>query len=530
MPYTSWQDVKPQDGKQRLAFSLIGKVDFMLAGGSRGGGKSELLTMVPLVYAADPFFRGIFFRRQYDELMGANGLWQKAEGMYPLFDATPGISAKTWKFPSGAKQQFSHMFYEQDKESHRGKGYSFIGFDEIDHFSKEQVTFLMTCLRSEASMDSFMIGTLNPNPDSWCLPLVEWYLDDSGKPRDDRCGAIRWFIVHDGDFVFGDSEEYFQENYPESLWIDIPGEDDKLYVPPKRFTYVFFNVFDNPALIKSNPRYVSELQNLPDHERESQLWGNWYSRPRSESLWQRQWVRGENGERVKKRKDVPESTVKVRGVDKAHSIPTDKNPYPDYTALSPRIEKDRDGLYYLFGDYHNDVIDIKYKPNDAPVHGRFRKQAGERDALIIKQAKFDPQDCSVVLTKDTGAGSSDHIYTLAKMTEERIKVIEDKTFSNTPGKKLKDFLPFANACQQGLVFIVECSFEASTLKEIYKELERFDGERSTGTKKDDWCDSIAMAFNAVQTKRAVPIVPRNQSHQETAIKDLMVDYSRITNL
>lgn len=529
MPYKSWEDVKPQKGKQEFAFSLMGNVDFMIMGGARGGGKSELLTMIPLMFADDSYFRGIFFRRQYDEIMGANGLWQKAEGMYPLFDGKANISNKVWKFPSGARQEFRHMFTEADKESHRGKGYSLVGFDEIDAFSKEQVTFLMTCLRSEANMNSFMIGTLNPSPDSWCLPLVEWYLDETGKPREDRCGVIRWFIVHDGDFLFGPSEEYFKENYPEAVWIDIPDEDNpgefkKLYVPPKRFTYVFFNVFDNPELMRLNPRYVSELMNLPEHERDSQLWGNWFSRPKTESLWQRDWVRGVNGERVRTRNSVPANTIKLRGVDKAHSSPSDTNKYPDYTAFSPRIEKDRDGFYYLFGDYHPDIIDNKLKPNDEPVLGRFRKQAGERDALIIKQAKFDPPDCKVVLSKDTGAGSADHLYTLAKLTEEGVSVVEDKTTSNVAGKKLKDFLPFANACMQGLVYIVEESFEPRSLLAIYKELERFDGERSTSAKKDDWCDAIAMTFNALLSTRHIPIVVRNQTHQDTLSKEILDGY------
>ena len=116
--------------------------------------------MIPCVYANDKYYRGIFFRRKYDEIMGANGLWQKGEGMYPLFDAKSNISNKVWKFPTGAKQEFRHMYTEDEKESHRGKGYSFIGFDEIDQFSQAQVTFLMTCLRSEANMNSFMVGTL----------------------------------------------------------------------------------------------------------------------------------------------------------------------------------------------------------------------------------------------------------------------------------------------------------------------------------------------------------------------------------
>lgn len=525
MAYKSIADVRPQEGKQTLAYSMMvnGKVDFIILGGARFGGKSEILSMVPLAFSDDQSFRGIFFRRQYDEIMGANGLWQKAQNQYTLFNGSPRVSNAKWVFPSGAEQEYRHMYQESDKESHRGKGYSLIGFDEIDQFSKDQVTFLMTCLRSEAEMDSFCVGTVNPNPNSWVLPLIEWYLDETGKPREDRCGAIRYFIVYDNDFIFGDSEEYFKEEYPDALWVTMPN-GEKIYTPPKRFSYVFFNIFDNPLGIRSNPRYLSELNNLPDHERDSQLYGNWYSKPKSESLWSRDWIRGNRGERVITRDKVPLDTIKMRGVDKAHSIPSDVYKYPDYTAFSPRIEKDTKGFYYLFGDYHPSIIDKMYKPSDKPVHGRFRKLAGERDTLIATQAKFDGRDTKVVLTRDKGAGSGDHMYTLALLTQEKIKVCEDKSASNVAGKKLKDFLPFANACQQGLVFIVEDSFSNETLSAYYKELEDFNGERSTSMRKDDFVDATAMTFNAIQSARNHKVVERNQKKSTTLANNVLNEY------
>lgn len=520
MPYYKYTDVKPQDGKQSQAFKLIGKVDFLLLGGSRGGGKSELLTMIPPMFADDPYYRGIFFRRKYSEIMGANSLWQKAEGMYPLFNAKANISNKTWQFPSGSRQEFAHMYTEGESESHRGKGYSMAGFDEIDAFSKEQVSFLMTCLRSEADMNSFIVGTLNPSPHSWCLPLVEWYLDEKGYPREDRWGAIRYFIVSDGEFVFGDSEEYFKENYPHALWVDMP-DGEKLYVPPKTFAFCFFTVFSNPALLAANPRYVAELNNLPDHDRDSQLYGCWYSLPRAECLWQRQWVRGEEGELVVKGRDIPEGCIQMRGLDKAHSVPTDTNRNPDYTAFSPKISKSKEGIYYLSGDYHPDIRDPVDKHGNKQQLGRFRKLAGDRDSLIAKQAEYDGQECSVVLTKDSGAGKGDHMYTLAKLIEKRIKVVEDATSSTQAGKKVKDFLPFANACQLGLVRIAEDTFEPDSLKEWYKELEKFDGERSTRTKKDDWADATAMTFNAISPAKVHRIIPRNQIPSTSLSKELV---------
>ncbi len=361
------------------------------------------------------------------------------------------------------------------------------------------------------------MGIVNPSPDSWCLPLVEYYLTDDGLPDPDKCGDIRWFIIKDNEFIFGTSEEWFQENHPDSLWITVPNQEEKMYVRPKKFTYIFFNIFDNPLGLQANPVYLSELNNLPDHERDTQLWGNWYSAPRGTSIWRREWVRGENGERVKTYKDIPEGVHWYRGHDKGYSEPSEVHKYPDFTAASPKIGKDREGHYWVVGDYHPEFFDVDQTevPERNRVYGKFRKLAGERDTLIIKQAEFDGDDTSVVLTKDTGGAASDHAFTKSRLVERSIKVIEDKSAKNTPGKKIKDFQPFCNACMIGLVYIVEDSFNPATLNAWYKELELFTGEPSTSTRKDDWVDSSAMTFAAAATGRVFRSINRNQKRNNT---------------
>jgi len=523
MSYESWEDVKPQEGKQQLAIDLAGEVDFMLLGGARFGGKSELLSMIPLKFSDDPKFRGIFFRRQYDEIMGANSLWEKAENMYTFFGAVPKLSAKSWRFHSGALQFYRHMHVESDKESHRGKGYSLIGFDEIDQFSKEQVTFLMTCLRSEAKMNSFCVGTLNPNPDSWCLPLIKFYLNDEGFPDEKKIGVIRHFIVKDGDFVFGDSEQYFIDNYYDSVYITVPNRKDKLYVRPKTFTYLFFNIFDNPLGLESNPVYLSELNNLPDHERNTQLWGNWYARPKGQSLWSRQWVTGEKGERVKTISQIPDNVKWFRGIDKGYSEPSDNYKYPDYTAFSPKVGKDTSGAYWLVGDFHKDIIDVdQFKlEEDQRIYGKFRKLSGERDNLIIKQGLFDGEGTTVVLSKDSGGAGADHMYTMSRLIENRISVHEDTTPKNTPQKKLRDFQPFCNACYVGIVNIVEETFSPATLKAFYQQLELFDPSiGSNSSRKDDWVDATSMAFAAATTAKVHTVQKLTQIDSPTIKKGL----------
>lgn len=263
---------------------------------------------------------------------------------------------------------------------------------------------------------------------------------------------------------------------------------------------------------------------------------NWYAAPKSMTRWTRDWVRGENGERVLTRDQLPSNLTWCRGVDKAHTEPHAGNRYPDYTALSPRIGKDSDGLYYLVGEYLQEIIDPPTSVNDKPVIGRFRKGPGPRDSLIIKQAKADNEavdKCTFVFAKESGAGKSDATYTKAKFTEEKLPYEEGSSPGNTPDKKIKDFSPFANACQQGLVYIVEESFHPATLRAIYLELEIFNGERSTSARHDDWADSIALGFNyLVSAKRpySTPGVRESSLNNNNTLageiinKDLIKDF------
>jgi len=482
--------VTPQKGKQELACNI--DVDFMIYGGARGSGKSYLLNMLPLKFIEDPYFNGIFFRRQYGELTGAGGLWQTANEMYPQFGAKANISNLRYTFPSNADLRFSHMYTENDKESHRGLQYSFIGFDEINQFSKEQVTFLMTCLRSKANMNSFCVGTVNPDPDSWVLDIIEWYLDDEGFPVEEKCGTVRYFVVIGGDFVFGDSEDYFKENYPDSVYVTNPITKEKDYIPPKTFTFINGNVFDNPALIELNPRYVSELQNLPDHERDRQLWGNWYARPTGANYFQRNWLIEVD--------TFPSEAKCCRAWDKAATQPNENNRWPDYTAASPKFYM-KDGYYYIVWDTEASIVDPQ--DNDKDVRGRFRLRSGDRDLKILRQSHHDGLECHVVFPVDVGAaGKIEFEHSAKQLTREGFVVKKDPMPTNK--SKIVRFQPFASACQNGLVRIVRSSFPNDATYEAYmKEMEAFDGEPSTVSRKDDWPDATASAFNYISRMKQI---------------------------
>lgn len=75
----------------------------------------------------------------------------------------------------------------------------------------------------------------------------------------------------------------------------------------------------------------------------------------------------------------------------------------------------------------------------------------------------------------------------------------DPTPSNK--SKLTRFQPFATATENGYVYVVVDTFDKKTLEHIYKQLESFNGERSTNTRKDEFPDLYASGFNYLMKAR-----------------------------
>lgn len=363
-----------------------------------------------------------------------------------------------------------------------------------------------------------MVISCNPDPDHKICDLIkDYYLDEEGYPIEERAGHVRYYVRQDGEFYFASSKEELGEMF------EIP--EDKWASRILSFTFIPMTIKDNPICQRENPEYEAFLQGLEPVEKARLYYGNWFARPKGSNYFAREWIRGKNGERVKGLDEIPANCVAMRGVDKAHTVISEKNKSPDYTAMSPLILKDRDGFYYLLGNYHPSFVDTPHKPSEKVFLGRVRRLPGERDNLLAMQMKLDKQNAEsygyqepkVVLAKDSGAGTGDFLSTVARMAEEGVKVEKDQTISNMEGKKLKDFLNFTSAAENGLVFIVEDSFDPKSLEAYWKELEVFDGESaSTSARHDDWVDATSMAFNAIcRSKRPYQTLVRNQRVVDT---------------
>ena len=479
----------PQKGKQELAMNTT--PDVMIYGGAAGSGKSRLLLTKAGYYALnDPYFEGVMFRRNTGPLKAAGGLFTEAKKLYGIFKPRIREIGMEIDFikTGGGNLKFTHLEHENDAEgNHQGLQYSFIGFDELTHFTVTQFLYLVGRLRSESDVDSFVLGTTNPDPDSWVLGWVEWYLDPEGFPDPDKCGKIRHFVIVDEQPVFRDTEEELVEEYPDLCYIEDPDSGEIHYVPPMTFCFIGGTIFDNPALIKANPKYLSALKAQTKVNRERLLDGNWYARPEGSNYV----TRG----MLKKVDKVPHTAKRVRAWDKAAVEPSDINRYPDFTS-SIGVAKDTDGMFYLFGGWQEDQHDDK-----SEVYGKFRKRIGVRDQLIRDQALCDGTDIEVILPQDPGAaGVSEYLESAKGLSAIGVVCKSDPMPSNK--SKVTKFSPFASACENGLVCIVESTFEnKATLDAYLKELESFDGERSTGTKKDDWPDCTATGFNYLAKKK-----------------------------
>lgn len=523
MSYKCREDVRPQEGLQAQVFETIysQKADFILLTGGRSSGKTELITMADLLFADDENFRSVKFRRTYKQLTRAGGLWQKANSQYKYFGAVPNKSDLKYTFPSGAEVAFSYCDTMNDAESWRGSELSLIAFDEINHHEFEQISMLQTCLRSQADMSSMMLGTCNPDEQSWVyqLFLKGYYIDEeTGFPIQERNGDIRYYIIDPVTEkpVFSNSLDFFEEHYKDIIRPVNPVTGEELYVEPKRFCFFSLCIWDNPIAQKLNKKYVAELISLPPYKRDTQLYGNWLAKAEKNKMFRRGFLRGlgDHPEYGNERVELPADRRTCRAWDLAYTEPSQANKYPDFTA-SIKIHRCARGYYYLDGGWHPDLYDTNDNDEDVKVLGRFRKNVGIRDEWMLKQAYHDGKNTTVILPKASASGKAEFEQLKVMFVNNGFKVAGAAT-GNQAGAKSLRFSPFCSAAEQGLVFILRDTFKSERTLELFlEELENMEeGFKSTTKIKDDWTDSVGDAFQYLQTGKTVkPFhVPNIEAH------------------
>jgi hypothetical protein len=204
-------------------------------GGAAGGGKSDIIVMLPLVreWHLNPNWHGIVFRRTYPEL--EESLIMVSKKWFSHFGATYNDQKHFWKFPSGAIYRFSYLNTDEDARSHDTAQYHYIGFDELTHFTAFQYRYMISRIRrAEPGLPVLIRGASNPGNvgHGWVKQrfVAPWRI--GYKPlKDKRSGTLRIFI------------------------------------PAK--------VTDNPHVMEHDPDYINRLKLLPLAEYKAKAEGDW---------------------------------------------------------------------------------------------------------------------------------------------------------------------------------------------------------------------------------------------------------------
>lgn len=215
-----------------------------LYGGAVGGGKSELLYMLPIVYGFHkiPGFHGVLFRETFPQLEAS--LILRAVPIYKMLGAHYDATKHVCTFPTveggDAVIRFSYLETDKDARSHDTVEYQYQGHDELtaipDSPEFNRYIYLTSRVRSIISdVPPIIRAATNP-------------------------GNVGHLWVR-------------------KRFIEPAPDGGKLLYDPDSETYrVFIRALltDNPYLLAKDPGYLKRLRLLPLAEQRAKIYGDWW--------------------------------------------------------------------------------------------------------------------------------------------------------------------------------------------------------------------------------------------------------------
>ena len=201
-------------------------------------------------------------------------MWDEASSIYrDIKGAAPSVSRGEWRFFNDDQQlvskvTFAHIAGDDELKNWQGSQLCEIGFDELTHFTESVFFYMLSRNRSVCGVRPFIRATCNPDANSWVAKFIEWWIyQETGYPIPERSGKIRWFIRREETVHWADTRK--------ELWKKFNLTTPEEKAEPRSVTFIMSTLYDNKALLKINPGYLSNLKALPLIERERLLMGNW---------------------------------------------------------------------------------------------------------------------------------------------------------------------------------------------------------------------------------------------------------------
>lgn len=271
----------PQKGGQ--TDMLASPADISIVGGARGGGKSYVLLMNALYDITNPNFRAIIFRKDLDDLSDIIDTSAELYSIYGTYNRAK--NDMTWNFRSGGWLTFSYhsMEYNAFHDRYQGKQYPYIGIDEVTQMSFKKFKILTMSNRNAYGIRSRIVGSCNPDPDSWVARFIAWWIDqDTGLPIPERAGKVRYCYMDGEDITeitWGATREEVFEKCKDKI-LEYWTEDMEEYGKPQDLfiysvAFVPAKITENKALMHSDPTYLGKLGNQDEESKARFLEGNW---------------------------------------------------------------------------------------------------------------------------------------------------------------------------------------------------------------------------------------------------------------
>lgn len=449
-------EFKPKSKPQEDFFSLEMRGVFEVGfGGTPYSGKTCCMVVSSLMYAHIPEYRAAFFRREATQLEKA-GLIDEAKNWYYKADPKVEYNAvtRTFKFSSGAVITFNGCEGELDYKKYDGVEWHALYFEELTHFTPDQITNLISRVRNPKGKIITHSGNVvgiplrvrsSTNPggpnEEWVInryrPWLNKYTVDPLKIAiEANNGDILYYTNLEGGLIVSRERE----------------------VGYKSFSYVCPNIND------LSPDQEARVHGISDPIRRAALLGRWGVKAEAGMYFNEEWF--------KEAPAVPITKARLRYWDLAAS--GDKG---DFLA-SMLIAKWKDN-YYI-----EDIILLK-------------PQVHEVEAIVYKQAKIDGPMVAIAIEQEGGSAGkivAHNFETKLKALGHRV-YIDQKTSDRTTSSKEARAGIVSPLAKEGRIWLVNNPSVIRNRREFFKQVVGFPVE-----KHDDIVDCLSGCLYVLSNK------------------------------